>query len=351
MDERAYNPFEIKKFKKCQKCGIYQIRNKVDNKIYIGSSKELKIRKSKHFRMLKDGKHDNKHLQRAFNKYGESNFVFEIVELCDENEQFVLEQYWIDKFFGKNCYNINSSAVKPPDCTGKKRTFTEAHRKNLSAGLRKSFQENPERRKEMSEARIGKNRGHNHVHSISVICLETRKEFGGIQEASRETGCSSENIRRNCLNIYKASHGLHWVFKKDYEKMTKEDVQEKLVHTRGKTVVCLETRKVYGRVIDAMADTGVIRDNIIDCCNGKMKEAKGLHWVYYDEYKKMSEIDIENKLKEHTATSRKCMCIETQEIFHSLAEASRALKLSESKICSVCSGKRKTTGGLHFKYL
>ena len=143
MEERIYNPSYFKMEDLKGKCGIYQIRNLVDNKIYIGSSKSLYQRLRRHLNNLRKNKHDNQHLQNAFNKYGESSFIFEIVEFCNLSEQYEVEQYWINNFFGDNCYNINTEAVKPPDCTGKKYIFTEEHRRNISIGIKKVFSRKP----------------------------------------------------------------------------------------------------------------------------------------------------------------------------------------------------------------
>jgi len=63
--------------------GIYKIINVVNNKFYIGSSVDLRKRKSKHFSELRHNKHNNKHLQRAWDKYGEASFVFVVVEELD----------------------------------------------------------------------------------------------------------------------------------------------------------------------------------------------------------------------------------------------------------------------------
>ena len=98
MEERIYNPSYFKTEDLKGKCGIYQIRNLVDNKIYIGSSKSLYQRLRRHLNNLRKNKHDNQHLQNAFNKYGESSFIFEIVEFCNLSEQYEVEQYWINNF-------------------------------------------------------------------------------------------------------------------------------------------------------------------------------------------------------------------------------------------------------------
>lgn len=89
-------------------CGVYMITNIVNGKIYIGSSNDIKKRWAQHKRELKNGTHDNPHLQNAWNLYGESNFKFEILEECSLKEQFQKEQVYLDTFqpFGNTGYNI-----------------------------------------------------------------------------------------------------------------------------------------------------------------------------------------------------------------------------------------------------
>lgn len=83
---------------------IYQIKNIINNKIYIGSSKNFQKRKIRHLRDLKKGSHHCIYLQRAYSKYGIENFVFEILEECIAVELFDKEKAWINKL--KPEYNI-----------------------------------------------------------------------------------------------------------------------------------------------------------------------------------------------------------------------------------------------------
>ena len=57
-------------------CGIYQIKNIINNKSYIGQSTDINKRIAKHKASLRHNKHNNSHLQNAYNKYGEDKFVF-----------------------------------------------------------------------------------------------------------------------------------------------------------------------------------------------------------------------------------------------------------------------------------
>lgn len=77
--------------------GIYLIRNVINNKLYIGSAKNLYMRRQYHFSALRKGRHDNQRLQNAFNKYGEYAFSFCAIErVYDVNKLIEREQYWID---------------------------------------------------------------------------------------------------------------------------------------------------------------------------------------------------------------------------------------------------------------
>jgi group I intron endonuclease len=76
--------------------GIYRIKNLINGKCYYGSSKNIEKRWSKHKRELNNNIHINCKLQRAWNKYGENNFSFEIVEECNINILLETEQKYLD---------------------------------------------------------------------------------------------------------------------------------------------------------------------------------------------------------------------------------------------------------------
>lgn len=86
---------------------IYTIKNLVNNKIYVGSTKNFKSRKSSHLTNLRNQRHHCIHLQRAFNKYGEVNFEFTVHKYLQESDDlFIEEQLAIDTL--KPEYNIGS---------------------------------------------------------------------------------------------------------------------------------------------------------------------------------------------------------------------------------------------------
>ena len=62
---------------------VYELRNTLTNRVYIGQSIEPNQRIQNHFSRLRGGYHDNPNLQADFNLYGESVFVSNIVENCE----------------------------------------------------------------------------------------------------------------------------------------------------------------------------------------------------------------------------------------------------------------------------
>lgn len=89
--------------------GIYRIVCTSTGKIYIGSSVHLHERQREHWNNLKRGMHPNQLLQHAWNKYGESAFIFEVIELALPTSLLEREQYWLDTlkpFAPDEGYNI-----------------------------------------------------------------------------------------------------------------------------------------------------------------------------------------------------------------------------------------------------
>lgn len=125
MGKRNKYPKEWKQYKKVG--GIYKIENLLNGKVYIGSSSNIYNRWIYHFRTLKDNKHYNYHLQQAFNKYGEHNFNFSVIEIIKnefddlnkyKKELISRETFYIKKYesFNKDKgYNLTKTAEEVYD--------------------------------------------------------------------------------------------------------------------------------------------------------------------------------------------------------------------------------------------
>jgi group I intron endonuclease len=74
---------------------VYVGRNLVNGKVYVGSAYNAEKRMQNHVRELKKKRHGNRHLQYAWSKYGETNFSWKIVEVCEPSLRLLIEQQWI----------------------------------------------------------------------------------------------------------------------------------------------------------------------------------------------------------------------------------------------------------------
>lgn len=129
--------------------GIYEIRNLVNGKTYVGQSINIKSRKSVHLVNLRYNRHHSKHLQNAWNKYGESNFEFGILEECSIEKLTEREQHWIDTkkaYHDEFGYNIGKCAE--PSSRGLKRSAETINKM-------KEARRNSEKVKEVNRRKIG----------------------------------------------------------------------------------------------------------------------------------------------------------------------------------------------------
>jgi group I intron endonuclease len=91
--------------------GIYAIVNLTNGDRYVGSASHLQQRKSAHLTGLRNNKHGNAHLQSAWNKYGEENFEFVILEHVAKEFLLDVEQRYLDTT--RREYNIATVAWAP----------------------------------------------------------------------------------------------------------------------------------------------------------------------------------------------------------------------------------------------
>lgn len=94
---------------------IYKIENKVNSKVYIGQTNDYAKRFQTHKSLLRGNKHENVHLQGAWNKYGEDVFDFSVID-CGENYND-LEREYISTYQSTNPnygYNVAEGGENPP---------------------------------------------------------------------------------------------------------------------------------------------------------------------------------------------------------------------------------------------
>ena len=229
-------------------CGIYCIENLINNKKYIGQSVNIYSRWSSHKGELNRNCHHNGHLQNSWNKYGEDNFKFYIIEKCSKEKLDEREIYYIDTFktlddeFGYNDKN-----------GGQDGTISIEANERRSKSLKKYYEENPDKREEISKRAfkqwadptikakiLGKNngmygrthtkearqkiseaqKGHvaKHRNKTPVLCVELNKIFEDAVIACKELGINTSStgsiheICRGESKYRKTVGGYHWQY-------------------------------------------------------------------------------------------------------------------------------------------
>lgn len=172
--------------------GVYQIKNKINGHIYIGSSVNMVDRLWNHKTKLRNQTHKNPHLQAAWNKYGEENFEFTILETVQRREDAVkLEQKYIDTF--NPDYNIATSAT----------------------ATRLGIPMSDDAKKKLSKVKLIQNKGKNNPFYGKTHTKETRKKISEYRSGRKLSDKHRESITR--AQMGEKSH---------YSKLTWDKVNE-----------------------------------------------------------------------------------------------------------------------------
>lgn len=260
--------------------GIYRILNTVDKKLYIGSSFNIYNRWKQHKYNLNKNKHVNKHLQRAWNKYGEDVFLFEIIEICNLVVLEEREQYYMDM---TKCYNSKQGY----------NALAKVDRTQLIGEL------NP----------FAKYTKGNSPFAKKVICLTTGEVFPSCVDASDtyhinkahiSACCRCDKNRKTCGKL-EDNTKLRWMYFDDYLSCTEEEINHRINSFNGskgigKTstpVICLNNKMIFNSISDAIIWSNA--QNIGRCCSKKAnysgthpETGEPLYWMYYVDYQKLA---------------------------------------------------------------
>jgi len=170
--------------------GIYIITHKDSFKRYVGQSIDITDRLRKHWYKLSQNKHENKHLQRAYNKYGRDAFSVSTIE-CAEDLLTKIEQSMLDQW--SNLYNMCKTANVPPSQKGKKRGPMSEERRKINSRALLGVPKSAEARANMVKAQ----RTHivwQHIEEIKA------KRLSGLSytKIGKDYNCGFNLIRRIC---------------------------------------------------------------------------------------------------------------------------------------------------------
>lgn len=164
---------------------VYQIRNILNDKVYIGSTKIFKKRIMSHYALLQNNSHHSIKLQRSWNKYGESSFSFSIIEENIETDNLInKEQFYIDHYKT----SINGFNILPNAGSTLGNVWSERAKENYSKLKKELFlgkkvikyRLNGEKINEYPSLKLAaKSIGLNRDSNIGQCCRKKKKTVGG----------------------------------------------------------------------------------------------------------------------------------------------------------------------------
>lgn len=237
--------------------GVYKITNIVNEKVYIGSSINLAQRKQRHFNELRQGIHCNKHLQLSFSKYGEDNFLFEILEYCLVEECIAREQHYLNIYSPSSIDGLYNICLVAGSILGVK--LSEETKKKISLS-NKGKSKSESHRISLSKAKIGRKNPHS-AETIENMKLAAQKRPPVTEETRQKLRIS------------------HLEYKPTEEQVRKRaaSCQKKVIQLDlfGKVVAIHDSIKIAAKSINVSASciTGYLK--------GRQKIVRGFTFKYY----------------------------------------------------------------------
>jgi len=256
------------KWQKEKICGIYSIENLITGKIYVGKSENIKERFAKHKNALINNYHYNKHLQRSWNKYGEDNFKFNIVEICSNDILSDKEKFYIKVYkTNDNKYGYNLT--------------------NGGEGI-SGFKHSEETKKYLSEIQTGKIVSEETKQKISKAFKGENNHFFGkkLSDEHKEKMKNSWSYEKHItpersIKISKTMTG----------KKRPLEVTQKIAKANCKIIIQITKDfkfiKLWSSATQVEKELGFSRGNISSCCKGRRKSCGDFKWMYKEDYDKL----------------------------------------------------------------
>jgi group I intron endonuclease len=251
------------------KSGIYTIYSKLKpERFYIGSAVNLNQRKSVHFSNLSNIKHPNRILQNHFNKYGEQDLVFEILEYVKYKTKLIeREQFYIDELnpYFNICKVAGSSlGTKRSEEACKRNSELKKGNKNC-LGLKRS-KENKLKISEIKKGQIPWNKG--------IPCSEETKIKISKSNIGKHKQLKSKEHKEK---IRLSNIGKHSSLK-DIERLNK------INYLKRKPILQFDLQgnfiKEWDCISDVQKQLGFDKSFIINVAKGKYKQAYNFIWKY-----------------------------------------------------------------------
>jgi group I intron endonuclease len=252
---------------------IYKITNIVNNKVYIGQTRQEVIKRIKyHFNYLKRNVHNNLYLQKSYNKYGLESFKWEILEnnISSSSKATEIEQYYMDKensLIEENGYNLKNAGS-----IGKQLELTKDK-------IKKSLIENGKKNKKIIQ--------------YNLYTGEIISEWKSSKYCQDITGLRSANIIQHMNKNPKYTNVGGYGFIR-YEDYLKNGIKANPDYKKRKNnivpIICVDTNTnksmEFISIAEAVRFFGLKKHEIIHrVLRGKRKKWKNYIFLYKSQYK------------------------------------------------------------------
>lgn len=119
--------------------GVYMLKNKINNKKYIGSSVNLKRRLSDYLSESYLKRASSMMITKALLKHGIDNFEFHILEFCTKDELIIKELFYFELYSPE--YNISKIPGRPDRGLGWKHSSITIEKMREAANIRNNKQD------------------------------------------------------------------------------------------------------------------------------------------------------------------------------------------------------------------
>ena len=256
--------------------GIYKIENLINHKVYIGQSISIASRLKQHKSDLKNNRHANSHLQSSWNKYGEENFIFEIIDLCTKEQLNEKEIYWIEYYGGKN--NQLNFNQKDGGKFGSLNELSIEKIKLKTIGKHRSpkteFKKGEHHGNEFKKGFVSPHRKKVYQYDLDGNFI---KEFDSAKQAAQENNISSSLITMCCQQKIKTGGNYQWRFEKqNVNKVCKKARKKVYQYDLDGNFI-----KEWCGIVEIVQKMNANSSNISNCCRGIEHSAYGYQWRYY----------------------------------------------------------------------
>lgn len=272
---------------------IYKITNLVNNKAYVGQTKQpIEIRWEAHvYAAFRENDDNRYYLHRAINKYGLDKFKFEIIEEVPNTKLDEREIYWIAHFHtyrydeeGNSGYNLTRGGKGnwkfEPETLLQAFFNNDEHLGNTCKDIGCS---EPTLIKVLQENRLFGKGSMTAVYQISLTDGSIIRKFDSIVEAADIVQLTPHDLSNALNNYQKTAGGYAWCKVEDYPNFKLEEH----IDNKQKKVLCVEKNLQFNMIKDAgkwVYENGYttskeVNANICRACKKGIK-AYGFHWQY-----------------------------------------------------------------------